>query len=233
MQVYLTADCHGQFGHLLKFNRKQKLTEEDVIIILGDSGINYYPNDTEYKNFLIDLPCKILCIHGNHEYRANKLPQYKETIYFDGKVYQEANYPNILFAKDGEIYNINGNKCMVIGGAYSVDKYYRLSRGYSWHEDEQPDEQIKNRCIKQLNNNNWTIDYMFTHTCPFNYEPKEWFLSGLDQKTVDTSTESWLQSIHNKLDFKIWYCGHFHGSKYDEKGKIRFVYHDFVELGNK
>ena len=56
-------------------------------------------------------------------------------------------------------------------------------------------------------------------------------LNGLDQSTVDTSTESWLQKIHDRLGFKIWYCGHFHGHKYDELGKIRFVYHDFVELG--
>ena len=44
----------------------------------------------------------------------------------------EEEYPNMFFAKDGEIYNINNKKTMVIGGAYSVDKYYRLGRGYSW-----------------------------------------------------------------------------------------------------
>lgn len=231
MSVYLTADCHGEFGHILKFYQKHKLTDKDTIVILGDSGINYFPNNNDYKNILLDMSCKIFCIHGNHEYRANKLPQYKRARYFGGEVYQEYNYPNILFAKDGEIYDIENNKCMVIGGAYSVDKYYRLARGYSWHEDEQPDENIKNYCLRQLDKIDWKIDYMFTHTCPFNYEPKEWFLNGLDQSTVDTSTESWLQKIHDRLGFKIWYCGHFHGHKYDELGKIRFVYHDFVELG--
>ena len=29
----------------------------------------------------------------------------------------------------GEVYDFNGNSCIVIGGAYSVDKYYRLARG--------------------------------------------------------------------------------------------------------
>jgi len=59
-------------------------------------------------------------------------------------VFFEEEYLNIFFAKDGEIYNINNKKTMVIGGAYSVDKYYRLGRGYSWWEDEQPSEIIIN-----------------------------------------------------------------------------------------
>ena len=54
-----------------------------------------------------------------------------------GKVWVEEAYPNILFAKDGEIYDIAGMKTIVIGGAYSVDKFYRLSKGYNWFEDEQ------------------------------------------------------------------------------------------------
>lgn len=50
---------------------------------------------------------------------------------------------NLLFAKDGEIYNFNGKKVMSIGGAYSIDKYYRIRNGLPWFETEQPDEAIK------------------------------------------------------------------------------------------
>lgn len=32
----------------------------------------------------------------------------------------EKEYPNILFAKDGEIFNLNGLKTVAIGGAYSM-----------------------------------------------------------------------------------------------------------------
>ena len=42
-----------------------------------------------------------------------------------GLVYREEEYPNLVFAKDGEIYDIAGKKTIVIGGAYSVDKWYR------------------------------------------------------------------------------------------------------------
>ena len=37
---------------------------------------------------------------------------------FDGKVFIEEEYPNLIFAKDGEIYNINNKSFLVIGGAY-------------------------------------------------------------------------------------------------------------------
>ena len=43
-------------------------------------------------------------------------------------VWVEDKYPNLLFAKDGEVYDFDGYKCLVIGGAYSVDKYWRIFR---------------------------------------------------------------------------------------------------------
>lgn len=53
--------------------------------------------------------------------------EYKLQEWNGGKVWVEEAYPNILFAKDGEIYDIAGMKTIVIGGAYSVDKFYRLN----------------------------------------------------------------------------------------------------------
>ena len=40
-------------------------------------------------------------------------------------VYYEEEFPSILFAKDGEVYDFNEKSVIVIGRAYSVDKYYR------------------------------------------------------------------------------------------------------------
>lgn len=45
-------------------------------------------------------------------------------------MYVEDAYPHILFAKDGEVYDLEGKRTFVIGGAYSVDKAYRILRGY-------------------------------------------------------------------------------------------------------
>ncbi|MBR4766224.1 MAG: serine/threonine protein phosphatase, partial [Clostridia bacterium] len=113
----------------------------------------------------------------------------------------------------GELFDFNGKKCLVIGGAYSVDKYYRLSRGLKWFEDEQPDEEIKNRVENRLAEIDFKTDIILSHTCPRKYEPIEAFLPGLDQSVIDKSTENWLDEIEKKTIYSKWYCGHWHISK--------------------
>lgn len=49
---------------------------------------------------------------------------------------------------DGDIYNFNNHNILVIGGAYSVDKYFRLAKGYNWYEREQPSEKTKKKIKK-------------------------------------------------------------------------------------
>ena len=86
-------------------------------------------------------------------------------------------YPNLIFAKDGEIYTMNGLQYLVIGGAYSVDKYYRLSRGWNWWPDEQPSPETKTYVERQIREKRF--DIVLSHTCPFKYEPAEMFLAAL------------------------------------------------------
>ena len=86
--------------------------------------------------------------------------------YCGGKILYEEAFPNILFAVDGEIYNFDGYKCIVIGGAYSVDKHYRLAHGWHWWPDEQPDEEIKAVVEARLAALHWNIDIVLSHTCP-------------------------------------------------------------------
>ena len=62
--------------------------------------------------------------------RSASLPTYKQKEWCGGQFWYEADYPNLLFARDGDIFTIERLKHFVIGGAYSVDKYYQLMRGY-------------------------------------------------------------------------------------------------------
>lgn len=55
---------------------------------------------------------------------------------FGGKVFIEEAYPNLIFVKNGELYDIDNKKVLVIGGAYSIDKNYRIIYGYPWFKDE-------------------------------------------------------------------------------------------------
>lgn len=71
MNVYLTGDTHGRFERIACFCRDNHTTRGDVLIILGDAGVNYYLDhrDEKLKQYIDTMPVTLLCIHGNHEAR--------------------------------------------------------------------------------------------------------------------------------------------------------------------
>lgn len=229
--IYLTGDIHGNPTQVELFCSKMQLTEKDTIVMLGDVGLNYYggKRDRLPKRFLSSLPVTFLCIHGNHENRPQNIPDYKPTLWNSGRVLVDEEHPNILFAEDGEIYNLDGKKALAIGGAYSVDKFYRLQRGFGWWADEQPSELTK-RKVEGVVSECKGIDIILSHTCPKKYIPTEMFLPMIDQSTVDNSTEEWLDTIEEAVDYKAWYCGHWHTDKRIDK--MHFLFTTFESLGD-
>ena len=229
--VFITADPHRDFRHIEAFCATIGITPDDVMIILGDAGINFHEDtrDIWKKKELADIPITFFCIHGNHEIRPSTIPAYHTQKWRGGIVYVEDEYPNLLFAKDGEIYDLDGHKTIAIGGAYSVDKPYRLAYGRYWWPDEQPSQEIKDYVQKRLDGEGWKIDIVLSHTVPLKYEPVEAFLPGVDQSGVDKSTEEWLDAIENRLDYKRWYCGHYHIEK--QVDRIRMLHHSIELFG--
>ena len=223
--IYITGDKHADFREVFDFCYDNETTLDDILIVLGDAGINYCANEKDYilKNSLLQYPITFFCIHGNHEERPENIKTYKTKKFHEGIVYYEEDYPNILFAKDGEVYNFNNHKVLVIGGAYSVDKYFRLASGYNWYESEQPDAKTKNKVKKVLKDLDNKVDIILSHTCPYKYLPREMFLEGIDQSSVDNSTEYFLDEIEEFSDYNLWYCGHYHTDK--EIDKIIFMFH--------
>ena len=207
--IYITGDTHRDFSRLdnIEFNK------DDLLIILGDAGINYYLNeeDNKFKEYLKKYNVNMFCIRGNHEERPENIETYKEINMFGGKVFIEKDYPNLIFAKDGEEYNIDGKIILVIGGAYSVDKEYRLMYGYKWFKDEQLTKEEMDTIYNKVKGKQF--DIVLTHTCPYKYEPGEVFLSGIDQSKVDKSIEHFLDKVENSIKYDKWYCGHYHTEK--------------------
>ena len=221
--VYITGDTHGEFKRIEEFCHEFNTSKEDVLIILGDAGINYFgDSDNKLKEYLQSLPITLFCIYGNHEERPENIKSYKEVEKFSGIVYKEDKYPNLLFSKDAEIYTINNKKVLVIGGAFSINKDLMLKLGYKWFKDEQPSDLIKEKVISNLKNNNNQVDIILSHTCPYKYLPHEKFHVGVDQSTVDQSLEHFLDKIEESTDYKKWYCGHFHTDKIIDKMVFMF-----------
>lgn len=116
--VYLTGDTHGRFERIVDFCSRREMDRENTFVILGDAGLNFYGGlrDALGKEQLAKLPCTFFCIHGNHEQRPGPKLGYERTQYHGGSVWVQPQYPNIVFAIDGEVYDFCGHSCLVIGG---------------------------------------------------------------------------------------------------------------------
>lgn len=97
--------------------------------------------------------------------------------------------------------------------------------------DEQPSPEIKARVEQALEQMNWQIDIVLTHTTPLKYEPTEVFLPGIDQSKVDKNTEKWLDGIETRLDYQKWYCGHCHTEKIIDR--LQIMFNDYAVLDNQ
>lgn len=230
-RFYITGDKHRGFDSVRRFCEMTGTTKEDVLIVLGDTGFNYYDDkrDDKLKAEAAAFPITLFCLHGNKENRPQNVGTYGIRNFYGGKVYYEPRYPNILFAIDGEVYRFNGKEYLVMGGAHSVDKNRCLAENKPYWDDEMPDELSKKRAERALMERNGKIYGILTHTCPLKYLPTEMFMStrqNAEKKRkprrkrkkeykldIDRSTEEWLDEIEEKTDYAIWYCGHYHVDK--------------------
>ena len=221
---YITGDTHGEFSRIERFCNAMNPTPDDTLIILGDAGINFHGGlrDVIRKEQLAQLPITVFSIHGNHEMRPGTIASYHTTEWCGGQVYVEDAFPKLLFAADGEVYDLGGLDTLVVGGAYSIDKYYRLAHGWAWWPDEQPSPAIKEKVERVLAARDWEIDVVLSHTTPLRYEPVECFIPDIDQSKVDKSTEEWLDGIEQRLDYGHWYAGHYHTEKDIDRLSILF-----------
>lgn len=243
----ITGDTHGRTNSRLhEIDTSKYIPEETAIIILGDAGINFYLNKTDRKNkeFINKSGFHVYAVRGNHEQRPQNIPGMERDwdMLVSGPVYYEPDFPRIRYFVDGGEYIINGYSVLTIGGAYSVDKWYRLSRaGYcpeeaetadpkkcGWFKDEMLTEKemqdIENKCKGK------SYDFVLAHTCPLRWEPTDLFLSGIDQSKVDKSMEKWLDDFIDKINWKIFLFGHYHQDRLERpKVEMYFKYIENIE----
>lgn len=242
-RLFITGDKHGVFSSIEQFCQSNATTKEDAIIILGDAGVNYWggSRDKRLKRKLEKLPITFLFVRGNHESRPSKKSYKLHTIaspLYSGTFLVEDEFPSLLFMVDGEEYYLGEGwlPSLVLGGAYSVDKYYRLEQqflghsGYRWFYDEQLSEKERADIDRSLASM-YPPKCILSHTCPIAYTPREKFIPLVDQSSVDHTMEKWLQEVKDRFPDAIWYCGHWHTDKWD--GNVRFMYEDIIEFQRK
>lgn len=137
-------------------------------------------------------------------------------------------YPRFIMAEDGARYHINGRDFLVIGGAYSVDKPYRLRMGYRWFPDEQLTAAEMDVIRQKARDHGSCEGIILAHTCPYDQRPVDCFLAGVNQSDVDNTMEHFLQEIVDTADYNAFYCGHWHTER--QNGKLRILFHDVIML---
>jgi 3-oxoacid CoA-transferase subunit A len=91
-------------------------------------------------------------------------------------------FPNLPFAKDGEIREFAGKRCLVIGGARGADKPCRMAGGWGRWEDERPSPEMRERVERRLDAEDWRADVVLSRVCPPEHEPREMFIGGVTEK---------------------------------------------------
>lgn len=227
---YITGDTHGSFSHIRRFAREGGLGEGDTIVSLGDTNLNYHGDerDEKAKRKLAALPFALLSLRGNHDRNPLEVSGMETHPWNGGTVRCEPAYPNILYAVDGSVFDFDGMTAVTIGGAYSIDREYRLENGYAWFADEQLGDEEKHAVETALEACGWSVDCVLSHTCPKKYLPREALFDSVDQSTVDDSTEAWLDELEDRLTYRKWYCGHFHIDKAVDR--MRFLYRTIEAL---
>lgn len=238
---YIGGDIHGDWRPVRNWvvNELKTPKDQSALILLGDVGANYYLNhrDRDFKQQLNKLGIRIYCLRGNHEMRVKevaKIGNYNHIFDGDceGPVYIEKEYPNIYYLCDyGGIYMFNKKECLVVPGAYSVDKEYRILHGWSWFSDEQLNG-YEREWIK-VQAHDIDFDYILAHTCPYSWEQyiNDLFLTNVPQYMIDKTMEYLLDDIIDDCSYKHFYFGHFHDDRNIPEVNATMLYKKIIPLG--
>lgn len=250
--IFITGDIHGNPVRLSSdnFPKQKEMTKDDTVIICGDFGIvwNWEGEDSSEKWWLDWLEAKpfttVFC-DGNHE-NFDRLNSYPVKEWNGGLVHEIR--PSVLHLMRGEIFNIEGKRFFVFGGASSHDIWdgildpkkdqekikqwykepYRMFRvnKRSWWKEELPTEEEMLNGIDNLEKCNWKVDYIISHS-PSTYIIK--LLLGQRLYSQDILTE-YLEGIKKRLEYDKHYFGHMHVERIIEEERSIGLYANIYRI---
>ena len=214
--INITGDPHGEISRFsLEFMPEQVAwSSEDKIIFAGDFGYVFLGEKSSLSeksnlDMLSQKSFEILFVDGNHE-GFDHLLEYPEIIRYGAPVRRIRD--NIFWLQRGYVYNIEGKRVFVMGGAYSVDKavrmkYREICGQKIWFDQELPCAEEYRRAIDNLKACNMEVDYVITHTAPTSVIHR---LLGQRPDMHDAELTGFLDWVYHEVNFKKWFFGHFH-----------------------
>ncbi|EID85037.1 hypothetical protein MSI_14200 [Treponema sp. JC4] len=240
--IYITGDTHNTIDmsnasskNIKLCCKKQNKDYHDIttLIVLGDFGLPWYdcpvdengihPTDPTEKYLLKWYKNKsftILSVMGNHD-NYNMIEKLPEVEMFGNKVLKVCD--NVFYLNRGEVYTIEDKKFLVLGGAKSDDKAYRVPYE-SWWPQEEWTEVEKTECEKRIQDSGCQFDYVLSHTGT----SKAIACFNSSFSTSDDSTVVFNDYIYSMISYKKWFFGHWHsdwGFENYENSKFIPLYH--------
>ncbi|WP_235811104.1 metallophosphoesterase [Syntrophomonas wolfei] len=223
--LYVTGDTHGELDirklNTTNFPEQYSMTKEDYVAIMGDFGLvwNDGKEDLYWRKWLADRNFTTLFIDGNHE-NFDLLKRHEVVEWHGGKV-QFIN-DSIIHLMRGQVYEIDGKTIFTMGGGTSIDKEFRKP-GKSWWPDELPTYEEYEEALRNLDQHNWKVDYVFTHTISNN------IMKFMRYEKEESELNTFFDLIEEELTFRHWYFGHFHADE-QVKDNYRLLYIDVIPV---
>lgn len=241
MKFYISGDAHNGENLIRKLSALSEVVdpaEQAALIILGDAGLNFWLNNKEkrQKEEIAASGIRLYLVRGNHEQDPSDLGY--DTIYDEdvrGEVFVDSIANNIRYLKDGGEYVLGEHSALVLGGAYSVDKFHRLARAREtgnsfsgWFEHEQLSPEAMVAITEQTHGKHY--DVILSHTCPKDFQPTDAFLGFIDQTLVDDTMEVWMDKLKDTMFWGLWLLGHYHLDRV-ELPHVEIFYNEIEQLG--
>ena len=186
---------HGEdVGVFEKYKSIRK--DGDLLVILGDVGIKFDPNNEKnrlFDGYFLSLDFPVLMIDGNHE-NFDYLYSCPKGKMYGGEVHRLTE--NIVHLCRGEIFEIEGKTFFVMGGCKSTQKWKDAGL---WYEAEEPTSKEIAHAKENLAMHENKVDYVLTHK-------HKRSKSDENEPTLDGLVEY----IEKNVTYTHWYSGHWH-----------------------
>lgn len=210
--------------------RNLSLTKEDYLIILGDwgviwSGLKGKPTVPRPDSYLLhwyaEKPWTTIVVLGNHE-NYDAYDQLPLSEWNGAQVWRLA--PNVIVVKSGEVFTLNDKTFLVIGGANSIDRLYRINH-LSWWKQELPTQGEVDQMLTTVEAHGYKFDYLLTHCAPTYLHQH---ITG--DHTQDILTDFLQFLMDNGLEYVHHYFGHYHMNQTFKEDKATCLWNNIVEL---
>lgn len=223
MKVLFAGDTHGSTNHIITLLDNAKASGCDRVFVLGDFGYwEHHPSGVKYLDeinrhaTLRQIP--IYFLDGNHDKTSMLVQRYGSNRDSEGFMFVRA---MVRYAPRGHTWKWDDVSFMALGGAYSVDKDYRLAieqhegspPGTQWFPEEEMTDEELHEYLGRIS----SVDILLTHDKPRASSPR-WNRKDLPECWPNQDR---VQEAVRQLNPKLLLHGHLH-----------YRYQDWVRSGN-